>query len=86
MKHALNIHLVWLIMMALTLLTYAIDTLNYAGFWVAGILLVTTGFKGVLIIRDFMELKGVSFIWRALMYGWLWAIILAIGITYTLSI
>lgn len=85
MKYLYNIHTIWIALILLTLSTYAMGKLGYSGLAIVIVLLLTAAIKGVLIIRDFMELKGVSLIWRVLMYGWLWSVILAIAITYTIT-
>jgi hypothetical protein len=82
----LNIHLIWLVMVALTLFTYALGKFNYNGIFVVLILLLTAVIKGTLIIRDFMELRGVSLLWRVIMYGWLWTVTFALAITYIISL
>jgi hypothetical protein len=71
-------------MMLLTLLTYAVGKLGYSGIPITLLLLVTALIKGSLIIRDFMELKDVSLIWQLIMYGWLWAVCLAVAVSYCL--
>ena len=73
-------------MMALTLSTYVIGELGYSGVVAVLFLLTTALIKAGFIIRDFMELKGVSLLWRAIMYGWLWTICLAIAVTYIISL
>jgi hypothetical protein len=73
-------------MMLLTLTTYFIGELGYYGMAAASFLLLTAMIKGGLIIRDFMELKGVSLLWRAIMYGWLVIVCLGISISYVISI
>ena len=86
MKAYYNIHTIWLLMMLLTLSTYAMGELGFSGVVAVLILLSTAAIKGVFIIRDFMELKGVSLLWRVIMYGWLGTVCLAIAITYYISI
>ena len=73
-------------MMVLTLATYAAGKLGYSGTTAVLLLLLTAVIKGVFIIRDFMELRGVSLLWRVIMYGWLWIICIAIAITYIVSL
>jgi len=85
MKNIYNIHTVWIALILLTLSTYAMGKLGFSGLAIVIVLLLTAGIKGVLIINDFMELKGVSLLWRALMYGWLWSVIFAIAITYAIT-
>lgn len=73
-------------MLVLTMMTYAIGKLGYSGLNMIFLLLVTVIIKGVIIIREYMELRGVSFLWRAIMYGWLWVVTIAIAIAYMLSL
>ncbi len=73
-------------MMLLTLSTYAVGKSGYSGVIVVLFLLLTALIKGSLIIRDFMELKDVSLLWRLIMYGWLWAVCLIIAVTYFISL
>lgn len=73
-------------MLLLTLSTYAMGKLGFSGIAVVFFLLLTAALKGTFIIRDFMELRDVSLLWRVIMYGWLWIICLAIAITYIISL
>ncbi len=81
-----NIHAIWLIMMLLTLSTYGLGRLGFDGVTVMLFLMATAVIKATFIIRDFMELRDVSLLWRIIMYGWLWLVSLGIGITYIISI
>jgi hypothetical protein len=60
--------------------------LGYSGASVMLFLLLTAAIKSVFIIRDFMELRGVSLLWRVIMYGWLLVVCVAIAITYIISL
>lgn len=73
-------------MIVLTISTYLIGKFDLNGIIAVLLLLITAVIKGSFIIHNFMELKGVSFLWRAIMYGWLWTICIAIVITYIISI
>jgi len=86
MKAIYNIHTVWLVMMLLTITTYVMGKSGYQGAGIMLVLMLTSVIKGSLIIRDFMELKGVSLLWRAIMYGWLWTVCTAIAIAYMFSV
>jgi cytochrome c oxidase subunit IV len=86
MKSYYNIHLIWLLMMLLTVSTYFIGALGYSGVIITLFLLATAVIKGGLIIRDFMELKGVALAWQIIMYGWLLVVCLAISVTYIIGI
>lgn len=86
MNKLYNVHNIWLLMLLLTLTTYAIGKLGYSGAAVMLFLLLTAAVKAGLIIRDFMELRGVSLLWRVIMYGWLLSVCLAIAIAYIISL
>jgi cytochrome c oxidase subunit 4 len=86
MKAYYNAHTIWIVMMLLTLSTYAVGKLDCSGVIVVLFLLLTALIKGSFIIRDFMELKDVSLLWRAIMYGWLWTVCLVIAVTYFISL
>lgn len=86
MKSYYNVHTVWLVMMLLTISTYAMGKYSYDGVVIMLVLLLTSVVKGSFIIRDFMELKGVSFLWRSIMYGWLWTVCFAIAMAYIISV
>jgi len=86
MKSTINIHLIWTLMMLLTLGSYFIGESGSGGVVAMLFLLSAAVVKSVLIIRDFMELRGVSFLWRAIMYGWLIIVSLSIAIIYIISI
>jgi len=73
-------------MLLMTLTTYAIGKLGYSGALVMLFLLSTAAIKAGFIIRDFMELRGVSLLWRVIMYGWLLTVCTAIAITYIISL
>lgn len=73
-------------MIVLTLLSYGMGKLGFSGLASVLILLLAAVIKGTLIIRDFMELRGVSLLWRVIVYGWLWGVALSIAIIYLFSI
>ncbi len=81
-----NIHTIWLLMVALTILGYAMGKFGFSGLISVLILLLTAVIKGTLIIRDFMELRDVSLLWQIIMYGWLWGITLALILIYIFSL
>jgi cytochrome c oxidase subunit IV len=82
----INIHTLWLLMVTLTILSYAMGKFGFSGLISVLILLLTAVIKGTLIIRDFMELRGVSLLWQVIMYGWLWGITLALILIYIFSL
>ena len=81
-----NVHILWMAMLLLTLCTYIMGKLEYSGATVMLLILLIAGIKAVFIIRNFMELRGVSLLWRVIMYGWLSVVCIAIAITYLISI
>lgn len=81
-----NVHILWLAMLLLTMTTYAMGKLDFSGAAVMLFLLLTAAVKATFIIRDFMELRGVSLLWRVMMYGWLSIVCVSIGITYIISL
>lgn len=81
-----NLHSIWMLMMALTIITYAMGKAGLAGKLVVVIILLSTVLKGYFIIADYMQLRGVSLLWRAIMYGWLWSVILSITLIYFLAV
>ena len=86
LKKYYNVHNLWLLMLLLTLTTYAIGKLGYSGVAVVSFLLITATAKATFIIRDFMELRGVSLLWRVIMYGWLLVVIAGIAIAYLIGL
>jgi len=86
MKSAINIHRIWALMMVLTLASYFIGESGSGGVLAMLFLMSAAVVKSVLIIRDFMELRGVSFLWRAIMYGWLMVVSSSISIIYMITV
>ncbi|MFC1589207.1 cytochrome C oxidase subunit IV family protein [Pseudomonadota bacterium] len=86
MNKLYNIHSLWLAMMLLTITTYAMGKFGYSGVLVMSFLLITAATKATFIIRDFMGLRGVSLLWRVIMYGWLFIVCIVIAITYMVSL
>ncbi len=85
MNKYLNVNRIWIIMVILTISTYAVGKLGYSGIYVVLFLLTTAIIKSSFIIGDFMEVRGTSLLWRILMYGWLWLVTITIAVTYLIS-
>ena len=85
MNNLKTVNTLWLVMMALTISTYMLGALGLSGIAVVMFLLLTVLIKSTFIIRDFMELRGVSTLWKAIMYGWLGVVTLGIAIAYIVS-
>ncbi|MEN8212970.1 MAG: cytochrome C oxidase subunit IV family protein [Pseudomonadota bacterium] len=77
---------IWLLLMALTLLTYAVSKSPYSGAWVVMLLLVTVFIKGHWIIADFMELRHAGLLWRVLAHGWIILVSAGILIAYLMGL
>lgn len=86
MRWYYNTSLIWAVLVLLTLFSYFIGEIWPDGVIVMLLVLIAAAVKVVLIMRDFMELRGVSFLWRAIMYGWLLVVCTGIGIAYLISI
>lgn len=85
-KKYYNVHNLWLLMLLLTMITYAMGKFGFSGVFVMLFLLFTATIKSIFIIRDYMELRGVSLLWRVIMFGWLSTVCLSIAITYIISL
>ncbi len=81
-----NAHTIWITMMLLTISTYSMGKFGFSGVNVVLVLLLTTALKSTFIIREYMGLRGVSLLWRGIMYGWLSIITASIAITYIISV
>lgn len=86
MRWYYNTSLIWAVLILLTLFSYFIGEVQPGGVIAMLLVLVAAAVKAVLIMRDFMELRGVSFLWRAIMYGWLLVVCTGIGMAYLISI
>lgn len=85
MRITYNIHTIWIILILLTLMTYSLSFIEVSGATVMMVLMTAAFTKGVLIIREFMELKGVSLLWKLIIYGWLTIVCLVIVMAYLIA-
>lgn len=81
----INIHTLWLLMLVLVLLSYVMGKLSVDTSGLVLLILLTVLIKGIIIIREYMELKGVSLLWRVFMYGWLWVVVGTIFVTFLID-
>ncbi len=86
MKKYYNIHTIWLLLILLTLSTYLFGHYQTSGFKVVLFIVFIAIIKATLIMREFMELRGVSLMWRMIMYGWLTIVCFGIMISYATSV
>ncbi|TCK17593.1 cytochrome c oxidase subunit IV [Thiogranum longum] len=76
---------VWLILVALTLVTYAAGRAGLGGRLVITGLLLSVVVKGQLIADHFMGLRDVRNPWRWIVTGWLLVVVTLIGVAFTLG-
>lgn len=77
---------VWLALALLTLVTYAVGKLGYAGMSVVAMLLLSVSIKGQLVIDYFMGLAQVQSRWKWVVTVWLLSVVLLIGLAYWTSV
>ena len=77
---------VWLALVLLTLVTYAVGKLGYGGMSVVAMLLLSVSIKGQLVIDYFMGLAQVRSRWKWVVTVWLLSVVLLIGLAYWTSI
>ena len=76
---------VWLILVALTLVTYAAGQAGLGCRLVITGLLLSVVIKGQLIVDYFMGLRDVRNPWRWITTGWLVTVVTLIGVAFTLG-
>ena len=86
MTRIYNIHNIWLVLLLLTISTYILGKLEFSGTLIAFTILLTAAIKATFIIRDYMGLRGVSILWRSIMYGWLLIVCGGIATSYIISL
>ncbi len=75
---------IWLLLMGLTLVTFAMGELGLASGGTALLVLVIAIFKAMLVADHFMGLKQVSGFWRPLIAGYLLVLGLGIALAFDL--
>lgn len=83
MKHAATRQ--WLILMALTGLTFGMAETGLSGTAVLIPVLLATLVKGSIVIDRFMALRHVAALWRWIVLGWLLVVIGLIGYAFRIS-
>jgi len=78
--HILN--LVWVVLMAATGVTWFVGEMHAAGPKAVAVILAIAGVKGWLVIEDFMALRRVRLLWRAVVLGWLLIVLAVIMLAY----
>lgn len=82
--HLLNI--LWIALLVATGLTWMIGKTGYTGTAAVIAILIIAAIKGWMIIQDFMALRRVTFLWRALVLGWLLLTLCIILLAYWLGL
>jgi hypothetical protein len=82
--HLLNV--LWVALLVATVLTWLIGKAGYSGTGAVVGILVIAALKGWMIVQDFMALRRVTFLWRALVLGWLVLTLLIILLAYWLGL
>jgi hypothetical protein len=82
--HFLNV--LWVALLVATVLTWLIGKTGHTGTAAVAGILVIAAIKGWMIIQDFMALRRVTFLWRALVLGWLILVLAIILLAYWLGI
>jgi len=77
---------VWIILLAATATTWALGERGVSGLGVMATLLALSFIKGRLVVLDFMALRGVRLLWRALLIGWLVLVASLIALAYWMSL
>lgn len=77
-----TLDLVFGLLIAATLASYAIGESAGHGWPAAAAVLALAFFKSRLVIHDFMGLRTVKFRWRALLIGWLVVVLGLIALGY----
>lgn len=76
---------IYVILLMLSLLSYILGWLDTQSWFVFTLLLIAF-LKGKYIIEYFMELKTTSLLYRMIPLGWLFLILLIIGVCYYVPI
>lgn len=62
--------IIWLALVALTIITFSLGESGMSGKYVMLTLLVITMIKSQLVANYFMALRNTKFLWRAIMFGY----------------
>ena len=76
---------VWLILVLLTLATYAVGKLGMGGPAIVLVLLLSVLVKGQMVADAFMGMRGLTTRWRWVVSVWLLGVVCLIGLAYWLG-
>ncbi len=77
---------VWLLLLVLTLSTFAVGEMHLGGPVVVSVVLAMTLIKGQLVATWFMGLRHAPLLWRVIMTGYLVVVGASIAIAYMLGL
>ncbi len=80
-----RVHYAWWALMGLTLLSYLAGQAMRSGTMLVDLIVVMAFIKGIVIIREFMELREVAMLWQVIMIGWLVTVCSVIAIVFGIS-
>lgn len=78
--------IIWLALLALTILTFSLGEAGMSGSRVMLTLLAITMIKSQLVVNYFMALRKTKFLWRAIMFGYFIVIGSLIAIAYLIGL
>ncbi len=85
MNHTSAATRIWLVLMTLTVLTYAVGDSHLGGPAVVALVLATAFVKGQLVVEAFMGLRQVRALWRIVMFVYLLLVCTLIGLGYAVG-
>jgi caa(3)-type oxidase subunit IV len=77
---------VWLVLMVLTCLTYAIGESGWSGTAAMLIVLGTAFIKVEMVANYFMGLRRTRWLWRGIVLGWLILVSVLITVAYLMTV
>ncbi len=77
---------VWLVLMVLTCLTYAIGEAGWSGTAAMLIVLGTAFIKVEMVANYFMGLRRTRWLWRGIVLGWLILVSVLITVAYLMTV
>jgi len=80
--NARRLDLIFAVLVLGTAVTWWLGETGHAGPAAVLAILAIAGIKGVLIIRDFMALRGVRAFWPLMVIGWLLLVLAIVMATY----
>ena len=85
-----HLNRLWLLLLAATVLTWWLGEAgavasHTAGTWAVPLIFGLAVFKGRLVILDFMELRDAPVLWRRLLLGWLYFVVVLILLAWWMA-